>query len=975
MAAEGRPRILLIDTHSLVHRAFHAVPAVFSTSRGEATNAVYGFTSMLLKAWAELQPDYLAAGYDRPVPTFRHVVYGEYKATRAPVDEGLRAQFRRVREVLEAFGIPIYELDGYEADDILGTLARQAAQRGLEVYILSSDNDMLQLVDACIRVVQQKPRQPDLVIMDEAAVRERFGVAPWQLPDYKALAGDAADNIPRVPGLGEKTAARLIAQFGTVEALYENLALLPDKLRTVLEQHREQVLQSKKLATIATRAPVELDLERCRAGRFERERVLALFRELEFKSLVSRVPHPSPPGAEQLAGAVGKGKGEILRPGAAFLESAGPVASRGPSEPAGAGTATPLSGGEPAAGRPAPGRRRAAAAPAQAALFAPAPIGAHAASVLHDLSQTIDCVRALLRRPERPAVAVYPLLVHRGSINYDVLGLGLAWPDGSEGSFMSCWLPFEPGEGARAVARALLEDATLPKVYHDAKTALVALHGQQIQPAPPAFDAMVAAYLVNPAQRAVSLKDLVFGQLGEELPDPTAGLGRGETLADLSPDVQAHYAAHAATALLRVRAGLEQALRERGVEALYRELELPLIPVLAHMELRGVRLDTVLLAQLSRELAERIREVERSIYADVGHTFNINSPQQLGAVLASELRLPLTKRTKTGWSTDVSVLEELRGLHPVIEKILEYRQLTKLKSTYVDALPALINPRTGRLHTSFNQTVAATGRLSSSNPNLQNIPIRTELGRRIRQAFIADEGMVLLSADYSQIELRILAHVTQDENLLAAFRAGEDIHTSTAAAVFGVSPDQVTPEMRNIAKRTNFGIIYGISDHGLSIATGMSRRDAAEFIERYLARFPSVRAYMERTIQQARELGYVSTLLGRRRYLPELHSSNSVLRQAAERMAINHPIQGTAADIIKLAMVRIHRALHEEQVPAEMILQVHDELVFEVAREDLDRLARLVRPIMEQALPLSVPLEADLAWGPNWQDLVPLEPS
>ncbi|MER3406472.1 MAG: DNA polymerase I, partial [Chloroflexota bacterium] len=509
--------------------------------------------------------------------------------------------------------------------------------------------------------------------------------------------------------------------------------------------------------------------------------------------------------------------------------------------------------------------------------------------------------------------------------------------------------------------------------YHDAKTALVALHGQQLQPAPPAFDAMVAAYLVNPAQRAVSLKDLVFGQLGEELPDPTAGLGRGKTLADLPPDVRAHYAAHAATALLRVRAGLDQALRERGVEALYRELELPLIPVLAHMELRGVRLDTALLAQLSRELADRIREVERSIYADVGHTFNLNSPQQLGAVLATELRLPLTKRTKTGWSTDVSVLEELRGLHPVIEKILEYRQLTKLKSTYIDALPALINPRTGRLHTSFNQTVAATGRLSSSNPNLQNIPIRTELGRRIRQAFIASEGMVLLSADYSQIELRILAHVTQDENLLAAFRAGEDIHTSTAAAVFGVSPEQVTPEMRNIAKRTNFGIIYGISDHGLSIATGMSRREAAEFIERYLARFPTVRAYMERTIQQARELGYVSTLLGRRRYLPELHSSNSVLRQAAERMAINHPIQGTAADIIKLAMVRIHRALHEEQVPAEMILQVHDELVFEVAREDLLRVARLVRPIMEQALPLSVPLEADLAAGPNWQDLVPLE--
>jgi DNA polymerase-1 len=955
MAAEERPRILLIDTHSLVHRAFHAVPAVFSTSRGEATNAVYGFTAMLLKAWAELQPDYIAAGYDRPAPTFRHAVYGEYKATRVPMDEGLRSQFRRVREVLEAFGIPIYELDGYEADDVLGTLARQAVQRGLEVYILSSDNDALQLVDAHVRVVQQKPRQPDLVIMDEAAVRERFGVAPWQLPDYKALAGDAADNIPRVPGLGEKTAARLIAQFGSIEALYENLALLPDKLRTVLEQHRDQVFQSKKLAMIATTVPVELDLERCRAGRFERERVLALFRELEFKSLVSRIPQPAQPGIEEVA--------------VAAEAHAGPT---GPYTRSSQADGTAQGEDAPARVETRPAVRGAAPTPIQPSLFAP--VAVHATPALQDLSQTIDCVRALLRRPERPAVAVYPLLVHRGSINYDVLGLGLAWPEGDEGPFMSCWLPFEPAEEARAVARALLEDAALPKVYHDAKTALVALHGQQIQPAPPAFDAMVAAYLVNPAQRAVSLKDLVFGQLGEELPDPTAGLGRGKTLADLPPDVQAHYAAHAATALLRVRAGLEQALRERGVETLYRELELPLIPVLVHMELRGVRLDTALLAQLSRELAERIREVERSIYADVGHTFNINSPQQLGTVLATELRLPLTKRTKTGWSTDMSVLEELRGLHPVIEKILEYRQLTKLKSTYVDALPALINPRTGRLHTSFNQTVAATGRLSSSDPNLQNIPIRTELGQRIRQAFIADEGMVLLSADYSQIELRILAHVTQDENLLAAFRAGEDIHTSTAAAVFGVTPDQVTPEMRNIAKRTNFGIIYGISDHGLSIATGMSRRDAAEFIERYLARFPSIRAYIERTIQQARELGYVSTLLGRRRYLPELHSSNSVLRQAAERMAINHPIQGTAADIIKLAMVRIHRALHEEQVPAEMILQVHDELVFEVAREDLDRLARLVRPIMEQALPLSVPLEADLAWGPNWQDLVPLEP-
>jgi DNA polymerase-1 len=916
--------LLLFDGHALVHRAYHAMPALSVQKTGEPTGAVFGVASMLLRILSDYRPSYLAFAFDRAAPTFRHLEYADYKANRLPGDPDLRAQFPRVKELVSAFGIPIYEVDGYEADDLIGTLSKQARERGIPVIIVTGDQDTFQLVDEHVSVLTSRKGFTDTVLYDVAAIRERFGVEPWQIPDLKALVGDSSDNIKGVPGIGEKTAARLLQRYGTVEELLAHLEEVePARVREQLAALREQILFSKRLATIARDAPVTLDLEAARVGRLDRERLTSLFRTLEFRTLLPRI--------HALAGENGKPTPQVQL-----------TLFRPPSEP----------------GHGADLRYRVVTTPAE----------------LEELVNRIAAARELVIDTETD---------RREVMLANLVGLALLPLPGEEAYYLPVGHrpPAAGSDRQLPLAlvverlRPLLEDPSRPKIAHHGKYDLIVLaeHGIALQGLQ--FDTMIAAYLLN--ERSLSLKDLAFSLLGLEMTAIEDLIGKGAqqiTMAFVDVERAAAYAAADVIATARCRDVLAPRIEAEGLTTVFYTIELPLVPVLATMERCGIAIDTQLLGALSRELAAKIRELEQAVYQSVGHTFNLNSTAQLGAVLFEELKLPTVRRTRTGYSTDAQVLEELRGQHPVIEQILEYRQLTKLKTTYVDALPALINPRTGRIHTNFNQTVARTGRLSSSEPNLQNIPVRTPLGRRIRQAFIASRpDSVLLSADYSQIELRILAHITQDPALLAAFARGEDIHAATAAAIFRVPLEVVTPEQRRVAKTTNFGVIYGISDFGLAERTDLSRQEAAQFIRTYFETYPGIRDYIERTKEAARR-GRVQTLTGRFQRFSEreILSATPSVRGAAERTAINMPIQGTAADIIKLAMVRLHQELTKRGVHCGLLLQVHDELLLEIEERRVEEIARLVCDVMEQAYELSVPLKVEVKVGKNWNEMTPL---
>ncbi len=928
-AADGATRrpglLVLVDGNALVHRAYHAVPAGFMTTRGEPTNAVYGFTSTLLKVLNDLQPDYCAVAFDKAAPTFRHLASADYKATRPRMADDLRPQFERVKQVVRALRLPIYEQEGYEADDLLGCLAQQAAEQGLETVIVTGDMDTLQLVGEHVRVLAPRGRLSETVLYDVAAVREREGVDPAQIPDLKALAGDPSDNIIGARGIGKKTAAKLLKQFGSVEAIYEHLdEVVPPRLREALLAGEALVRSNKRLATIARDLDCVLDLAACRVGAFERAEVLDLFHELEFRSLLDKLPQ-SQPGTRDAARAA----------------SAAPQAQQlsffsGPGAPA-------ADAGAPEAA--APGER------AQGLVQSG-----------EELRRVVAAVRAA------GAMVIHPVIHRRSAIDLDLAGIALALEDGRT------W--YVAGLAAQEVLdllRPVLEDEAIRKIAHDAKPlyTLLAEHGIALRGL--GFDTMIAAYLLSPSVRQASVRQVVFAQLGREIEEPAALAPKGVTVLDVPPEQVAPVAMLEAKLLWSVAEQLRAVLVERAQLELYERVELPLIPVLSQMERAGVAIDPQVLGEMGRRLAEQIRRVELEIYNSVGHQFMINSPQQLGRVLAEELRLPLTKRTKTGYSTDATVLEELLGTHPVIEHILTYRELSKLKSTYVDALPAMINPRTGRVHTTFNQAATTTGRLSSEAPNLQNIPVRTELGRLIRRAFVAGSpDLLLLTADYAQIELRIAAHITRDPRLIEAFQNDVDVHAATAATVFNVPLEQVTAEQRRLAKTTNFAVLYGISDFGLSQRVGIPRAEAQRFIEAYLARHAGIRRYIEETLHLARERGYVETPLGRRRYLPELRSANKAVRAAGERMAINMPIQGAQADLIKLAMIAVNEALQQRGLRARMLLQVHDELVFEVPRNELDEVASLVRERMEGAMQLIVPIKVELKAGPNWYDVAPL---
>ena len=962
-------RLMLLDGNGLIYRGYFALPPL-TTSKGELVNAVFGFCSIVLRGIADIKPDYVAVAFDLQGPTFRHEQYAEYKATRQRMPDDLRDQFPKVREVVAALRIPVYELAGYEADDVIGTIVVDAERRGLDTTIVTGDLDMLQLVTDHTRLMTTRSGVENTILYDPAKIDERFGLVAGQMIDYKALKGDPSDNIPGVPGVGEKTAAKLIRDYGSLAAMYERIdEVKPDKLREKLVEHREAVLMGQDLSTIVRDLPVEFDLDAARLGDYDRETVIRLFREYEFRSLIERLPAMTGETAGETAEALHGVANDGSVPAARVAGSARPSGwgSARPVRPPAEGGGLQLSLDFDSVARPAAGPETGPAdagdgSPARTATDGPLAPAEDLPSAL--AAAIVDPSRIEVHSGDRIA-ALMPWLATQSAVG---AGLVLDDPRPRRGTPIALALAGVDGrtvavEGAddAAALRRLLDEAGTPVVGHEVKPLLVLGIGDapEARPMPVAFDTQVAAYILNAALRSQSIADVVAEQLDLILP-PVAEL-----------DAAARAGLEALSAIA-VREPLQRRLEEEGLDRLYTELELPLISTLARMEAAGVALDLEALQALAVEFAAEISRLETEIYADVGHEFNLGSPKQLEQVLFYELDLPKGKRTKTGYSTDASVLEDLRPAHPMIDKLLEWRIYTKLRSTYVEALPTLL-ATDGRLHTTFHQAVAATGRLSSSDPNLQNIPIRTPLGRRIRRAFVAGaEELTLVAADYSQIELRILAHVSGDEHLRDAFARGADLHRETAALVLKKDPADVTLGERSMAKMVNFGIAYGLSDFGLSERANIPRAEAQAFINTYFATYSGISYYMLAIKETARTQGYVTTLLGRKRHIPELAARNPTLRSAGERMAINMPIQGTAADIVKIAMIRLDERLLAGGFRARPLLQVHDELLLEVPRDEVERLVPLLRETMESALPLDVPLTVDVKVGDDWDTMTPL---
>ena len=1009
-----RKTLVLIDGHAIIHRAFHAVPEDLATSKGEVVNATFGFTSILIKALTDIKPDYLAVTFDRPVPTFRHENYAEYKAHRPTLPEIMRPQFSRVREVVEAFDIPIYEKDGFEADDVLGTLSVQATQQGVDTIIFTGDMDTLQLVNEHVHALVAKRGISEATEYDEEAVLNRYGLPPNKLPDFKGLVGDKSDNIPGVPGIGEKTASKLLTEYGDLEGVLAHIDDLTPKEQRLLREMRDQARQSKYLATIVLDAPVKLDLEACRAGQFNRDKVIALFRELEFRTLVDKIPG----GTSDISSTtrVEKRKPEPVEQQDEDLLFAPPVGvvsiMSPPVPPAMADLKMALNSANNVHSRKQTMQYRDAQGSTDTVEELMQP------SLFGTLEPTPEVVRKLrlptipqakpLFLDEKEAFKTNTLIVDteealqvlvkslrdKGSFSLDtestsedpwhaqLVGISLSMEQGEayyipvghiqtlDGQEAGTQLPFA---FVLDKLRPVLEDASIHKYMHNAKydMLLLLLSSPSITVRGLAFDTMLGAYLTDPGRRGLGLKDQVFQRLGHVMTPISQLIGTGSkaiSMAQVPIRQVADYAGADADMTLRLVAPIMEELRRHSLLDLLNNIELPLLPVLMQMEIYGVALDGDFLRNLNNQLSEQISVLEKEIYDSVGHRFNINSTKQLGDILFGELKLPSGKKTKTGFSVSADVIESLRGQHPIVDYLLEYRQLTKLKSTYVDGLLAQMDQITGRVHTSFSQTTASSGRLSSSNPNLQNIPVRTEVGRQIRRAFIADPSYMLLTADYSQFELRILAHITHEPRLVEAFSKNEDIHTITAASLFEVPVSEVTKDQRRLAKTVVYAVLYGQSAFGLAQITGMTNMQASEFIKRYHETFPHIKDYVDSTLNQARKQGYVNTLFGRKRFFPDMHGLSHNERQALEREAINMPIQGGNADLIKIAMIRIQHAIEEMHLKTRMILQVHDELVFEVPVEELERIKNLVKSLMEGVAKLDVPIKVEMKVGKNWYE-------
>lgn len=881
----SKKKVVLIDGNSIIYRAFFALPPL-TNGAGLHTNAVYGFTNMLLRVLEEEKPTYLLVAFDAGKMTFRHQEYEDYKGGRQKTPPELSEQFPLLKELLQAMNVSAFELDGYEADDIIGTLTKRADEEGLEALVVSGDKDMLQLVSERVTVAVTRKGITETEKYDPAAIKERYELTPSQMIDLKGLMGDASDNIPGVPGVGEKTALKLLHQYGSVEGVLEHVEELKGKMKENIQTHADSARMSKKIATIFREVPLDKGWDDLSYDGFDPTATKAMFQKLEFKSLLERL---------DLSGA----REEAAEPAAELevkvLDAAG----------------------------------------------------------ADELVEALPRVTAL----HVEAIGDNP---HEGKV------AGAAFFEGDRGYYVS--LETLQSDAA-APLRAWLADASKPKTLYDAHKAQVALAWNQVTLAGVRFDVHLAAYLLDPTASSFALNDLCAKHGADRLASDEEVFGKGAKFKLPDEKTLAVHLGRKARAVGELAAKMKEALSANEMERLYYELELPLSSVLAEMELYGVKVDVDALKRYGQELTKELEGLVQTIYGQAGAEFNLNSPKQLGEILFEKLGLPPEKKTKTGYSTDAEVLEKLAPYHEIVQNILHYRTLSKLQSTYVEGLQKEVRPETGKIHTYYRQTIAATGRLSSQFPNLQNIPIRTEEGQKLRYMFVpAQKGWKVLAADYSQIELRVLAHISGDERMKEAFRSDMDIHTKTAMDVFGVSAEEVDANMRRQAKAVNFGIVYGISDYGLSQNLRITRKEAGQFIEQYFSVFQGVRQYMDEIVKQARKDGYVTTLLHRRRYLPEIHASNYNIRSFAERTAMNTPIQGTAADIIKLAMVRLHGKMREAGVESRMLLQVHDELVLEVPEEELQTVSGLVRDAMENALQLDVPLKVELSHGDNWYE-------
>ena len=938
-------KLFLLDAYALIYRAYYAfIRAPRINSKGQNTSAIFGFVNTLEDVLKKEQPTHIGVAFDPKGPTFRHELFEQYKAQREETPEDIRASVPIIKDILRAYRIPILEVSGYEADDVIGTLAHQADLQGIKTYMMTPDKDYGQLVTENSLIYRPKFGDKEFEVMGIERVKEKFGIErPKQVIDLLGLMGDSSDNIPGCPGVGEKTAQKLIAEFGDIPTLLARRDELKGALKTKIDTNVELIELSRFLATIKTDAPITLDLDALKREEPDEEKIQALFEELEFRTLLKRV--------------------------------------------------LPATSTSPAKGR-AQSPRKSAAEPLQGDLFAtPAVQGdlfgdmfseensqdlfrtnlSTLATIPHnytfiDSQEKFDDILKKLSAAE--AFAFDTETTGTDPIVAELVGMSFAITEG-EGYYVP--VPADKDEAQKVVEsfRSILTDERTLKIGQNIKYDYLILQNYGVELGGPMFDTMIAHYLLQPelSHGMDYLAEVYLKYDTIKIESLIGARGRGQkNMRDLAPAAICDYACEDADVTLRLKNILEKELVTAGADRLFYDIEMPLVRVLAYMERNGARISTDTLQETSRYFTERLQQIEHDIYELAGFSFNIASPKQVGEVLFERMKIvDKAKKTKSGqYSTSEEVLESLRAKHPIVEKILEHRGLKKLLSTYVDALPALINPVTGKIHTSFNQTVTATGRLSSSNPNLQNIPIRNEDGKEIRRAFIPEPGCEFFSADYSQIELRIMAHLSGDENLIEAFRSGEDIHAATASKIYHVPIEEVTREQRSRAKTANFGIIYGISVFGLAERMNVSRGEAKELIESYFATYSGVKRYMDESIEVAREKGYIETILHRKRYLPDINSHNSVVRGYAERNAINAPIQGSAADIIKIAMIEIYRRFRTEALRSTMMLQVHDELNFSVYPEEKEQVQHIVIEAMEHAYQMQVPLQADFGWGANW---------
>ncbi len=918
---DRKPLLLLMDGHALVHRAWHAIREPLNVrATGEDVRAIYGFLNIFLKTLNDRSPTHIAIAFDVSAPTFRHEQYEEYKAHRPPTPPELRPQFDRVRELMRAFSVPVFEVAGYEADDVLGTLCRQADEQEIETIVLTGDTDTFQLVSSHVSILLSHA-VGQRTLYDIAAVEDRYdGLGPESVAEIKALEGDSSDNIPGVPRVGRKRAISLLQDYGSIDGIYEHLdEVKPPSVKKSLTENRDVADRAKFLTTIKRDVEVDLNLDLAQFGDFERKDVVDLLTSLEFFSMISRIP--------------------------ASDNDAGGGQSSFDFEP-------------------------------------------DAPPVDYTIVDTPEKLADLLKEINTPEGFSFDT----ETTSQDPMVARLVGLSFSTEPRTGWYIPVGHQEGTQlpmndvlGKMKPIFTNPNIPKTAHNANYDMMVLENHGIKVEGLAFDTMLAAHAAG--RSSVGLKNLALDMLGEEMTPITDLIGRGrnqKTMDQVDIASSADYAAADADFTERLRRLLEKEVEGTEIGDLLQRYELPLTPVLVRMQREGVAVDVDLLNEMSVELASDLDDIRQTMYETVGHEFNLNSSQQLGGVLFDELRLPPTRKTKTGFSTDASSLEGLKAqldtgtldsvdpsAYAVLDDILQFRQLSKIKSTYVDALPSLVNPETGRIHTKYNQTGSATGRVSSNDPNVQNIPVRTELGRRVRRAFVAQDApeWTLLAADYSQIELRVLAHFSKDPSLLEAFHRGEDIHSATSSLVYDVSIEDVTDEMRRVAKILNFGVLYGLTAFGISRQTDLNPHQGQEFIDVYFERYPGIQGYVDETVEKCKALGYVETALGRRRYLPNINARNFPVRQAAQRAAINMPIQGTAADIIKIAMIEIMDRMDDLNMRSKMILQVHDELIFEVPRDELDQMSEIVMELMPSSMTLEVPLAVELKAGDNWGDL------